>query len=277
MKNKQRGQVSLLVLLVAAVITTLGLSVSQKTVLETKIDTDEEALKQAFSSAESGIEYYLGSGAPTTDGKLTYTSPDGKSQAKVEVTALGTSSEIDFGTPVLAGDYEYFWMAPHNEDGSLNLTSGSYGGSQVKLCLSNTSSSLAEVVLLYKPLVGETSSLRRVVNFSNSAVNGVNATGQVDCGSNWTGVLVDVDTTGGTKILLSVSPLGASTNMKIQAVGAGNVFPSQGSQITAVGEAGNISDVDGDPVRSKVAVQDRYKLLPFLLNPVSAADQVLSP
>ncbi|MFA6602538.1 MAG: hypothetical protein WCT01_01920 [Candidatus Shapirobacteria bacterium] len=272
MNKHQTGQVSLLVLLVAAVITTLGLSVSQKTVLETKIDTDEEALKQAFSSAESGIEYYLGSGATTTDGKLTYTSPDGKSQAKVEVTPLGTTSEIDFGSPVLAGDYEYYWMAPHNPDGSLNMTSGSYEGSQIKLCLS--SGSLAEVVLLYQDGT-EVSSLRRVVNFSDNVVNGVNSTSKVDCGADWMGVMVDFGATG-TKILVAVSPLGASTNMKIQSE-TGFSFPSQGSQITAVGEAGNISETGGDPVRSKVAVQDRYKLLPFLLNPISAKDQVLSP
>lgn len=258
-----------MVMLVAAVVATLGISVSQKTVLETKIDIDEEALKQAFSSAESGIEYYFGSGQTPDAGSLTYTSPDGKSRALVEVAALGSATEINYDSPVVPGGYEYYWMAGHNEDGSLNLAE-TYGGSRLKVCVSNGDSSLVEVALFYLT-GGEYAVERQVLNFDDVEVKGVARTSHDDCGGYGLGATINL--AAGTKVLLAVSPLAVSTNMKV--VADGGVFPSQGNVITAVGEVLN-DGASSPPVRSRVAVQDRYKLLPFLLNPVTGAKRVLS-
>lgn len=274
-KISQAGQISLLVLIVAAVVTTLGLSVSQKSVLETKIDTDEEALKQAFSSAESGIEYYLGSGKTPINGKVTYTSPDGKSRAQVEATRLGTESEINFDSPVMAGDYEYFWLAGHDASGALDLND-TYGGNQLKLCVTNVGASLVETVVFYED-AGQYTVSRQVVNFGTASLGGVAPTGHDNCLGYGLGVVVatGLPTPTSRRVLLAVSPLTTSTNMKIMSM-FGEVFPSQGNQITAVGEAGNLTNIDGSPVRSRVAIQDRYKLLPFLLNPLTGAVGVLS-
>lgn len=75
--KSEKGQIALIVLLVSAITMTIGLSLSRKTVTETKIQTDQELLKQAFNTAESGVDYYLGTG------KTEYTAPDEKSKADV--------------------------------------------------------------------------------------------------------------------------------------------------------------------------------------------------
>ncbi|MDD2482862.1 MAG: hypothetical protein PHE71_01085 [Candidatus Shapirobacteria bacterium] len=60
-KNNQsnQGQIAIIVLLASAILLTLGMSASRKTVTDTKVDTDEELLKEAFNTAESGINNYL--------------------------------------------------------------------------------------------------------------------------------------------------------------------------------------------------------------------------
>jgi Tfp pilus assembly protein PilX len=261
-QKSQIGQISLLVLLIAAVITTLGLSVSQKTILETKIDTDEEALKQAFNSAESGIEYYLGSGSVATGGTMTYTSPDGKSQANVTVSSLGGGNEIDYDMPVLPGNYEYYWLAAHQSDGSLDLTK-SYTGKEITVCVKNTSSTKLETALFYIN-AGEYGIKRELLDYSGASDN---------CGGYGKALKINVDVSG-TKVLLALSPLAVSTNLKIKTDGT-DTFESQGSTITAIGEVLNVGTAMA-PVRSRVAVQDRYKLMPFLLNPLTGSKRVLS-
>jgi Tfp pilus assembly protein PilX len=61
--KRESGQVALIVLIVSAVVLTLGLSTSKRTVTENKITTEEGLLKEAFNVAESGIEYYLSTGS----------------------------------------------------------------------------------------------------------------------------------------------------------------------------------------------------------------------
>ena len=46
------GQVAIIVLLVSAVMLTMGLSMSRKESIDIKIDTNDELLKKAFDAAE---------------------------------------------------------------------------------------------------------------------------------------------------------------------------------------------------------------------------------
>ena len=83
MINKNsKGQIALVILVISAIVMTIGLSVSKKTVVETKITTDEEQLKQAFNAAESGIDNYLGTG------RKTFTASDSKVWPMLKLSLL---------------------------------------------------------------------------------------------------------------------------------------------------------------------------------------------
>ncbi|MFA6518663.1 MAG: hypothetical protein WCV93_03405 [Candidatus Shapirobacteria bacterium] len=241
---KNKGQVSLVVLLAAAVITTLGLSLSKKTVLETKIDIDDELQKQAFNTAESGIEYFLGTGTTTSLGKTEYRSSDGKSRAEVTIETIGNSTTLDFNELILPGKYQYFWLAGHDAGGELNYSSGYYSGSSVSVC-AGSYTGLASVNFFYRES-GVSKVRREMINFDGA------------------GGCLAVNLTG-VPVLLTVSPVGlSSVNFSLR--GTVN-FPGQGNQITAVGQAG---DLTGEAVKSRVRTLDRYSILPFMLEPLSA-------
>ena len=111
--NLKNGQVAIIVLLVSAVLMTLGLSLSKKSTVETKIDTNEELLKEAFNAAESGIDYYLGTG------NNNYNAPGGQSSALVTTENIGGGSTLNFGEYIPVNGTEFYWLVNHNSDGSL--------------------------------------------------------------------------------------------------------------------------------------------------------------
>src|SRR5690349_3201017 len=59
MKNHERGQILLIVVLVMTVALTIGLSVATRTINNIRTSTDEENSQRAFSAAEAGIEQAL--------------------------------------------------------------------------------------------------------------------------------------------------------------------------------------------------------------------------
>ena len=83
-------------------------------------------------------------------------------------------------------------------------------------------------------------------------------------------VNVDLVTGGGVvPLLLTASPVGAqSVNISLEGLTA---FPAQGKELTAVGEAG---DLTGNTIKSRVKTLDRYKVLPILLEPLSARGEI---
>lgn len=120
MKNK--GQISIIVLLVSAVMLTLGMSMSKQESVQIKINTNDELLKKAFDAAESGINYYLGTGATN------YSSPDSNSFADINTTKLSEGSDtIDFGEFVPAGNSESYWLVNHLDIGG-SLGTNYYNG-----------------------------------------------------------------------------------------------------------------------------------------------------
>lgn len=261
-KNKARGQVSLVVLLAAAVITTLGLSLSKKTVLETKIDIDDELQKQAFNSAESGIEYFLGTGVTTAAGKTQYQSLDGKTKAEVTIETIGRATTVDFNELILPGGYQYFWLTGHKSDGEIDYAAY-YSGNSVDVC-AGSYEGLAGVNYFYRE-AGIFKVERKMLNFSSGAINGIASSGA-------SGGCVTVSLTGaGTvvPVLVTASPVGtASVNFSLRGT---VIFPSQGNEITAVGQAG---DLGGEVVKSRVKTLDRYKILPFMLEPMTAGGEI---
>lgn len=245
--NSMGGQVVLMVLLVSALMLTMGLSVSKNTVTETKIDTDEDLLKQAFNTAESGVEYYLGTG------ETKYVSNNGN--ASVSTTVIGNIADLDSGGVIVSGKPFLFWLVNHNDDGSVGTDS--FDGNISQICVDDNFSGGLKVDLF--SLNGSNYSVSRYgynMNGSNT-VNGFT--------SDSDSCTQSITVTGG--MLLVVTPIGGNTNISID---GSAIFPSQGEEITSVGQ------MEGG-VNTKITVLNRFdEIPPFVLDAVTSGNSVLS-
>ncbi|MDD4937691.1 MAG: hypothetical protein PHX34_01605 [Candidatus Shapirobacteria bacterium] len=245
--KKEKGQVVLIVLLVSALVLTMGLSISKNTVTETKIDTDEDLLKQAFNTAESGVEYYLATKETTYDA--------GNGSASVVATPIGSNNNLDSGGVVLTGKPFLFWLVDHNSNGSIG--NNTFTGTIDKICLDNNFGGALKIDLF--SLNGTNYSVTRYgYNIKTDIVNGFSR-----INTNCTG---SITATGG--MLLVVTPIGGSTNISV--TGSGDEFPSQGEKIVSVGQMAS-------GVNTKVTVLNRFdEVPPFMLETITSGNSVLS-
>lgn len=240
--NKEKGQVVLMVLLASALILTLGLSASKVTTTETKIDTDQELLRKAFNTAESGIDYYLATG--TTN----FESSSGDAAAEVKLTDLGNSTTLSFNSVTLPGIKEYFWLVNHEEDGKIGSAYYSDSSPTVDICSSNKS--IANYKMDYFYLVGSTYGVSRTV---------VSTEGD-GCIKN-----LDISAGGRKSLLLTMMPIDLASSGKLEIRGRA-AFPLQGEQISATGKVGGVNNT--------VTVLNRYE--PFLTEAVISGGKVTS-
>lgn len=157
MVKKDSGQTLLIILLVSAVILTVGLAIASYTITDIKISQQEEESARVFSAAEAGIEEALKLGAVPEGGIVTI----GGITAKVTETIQGGNKDFDFGGEKFnAGDLANVWLIGHNEDGSFNPTEHFPENGTVKICWGesttiNDSTPAVEVTLLYKEASGD--------------------------------------------------------------------------------------------------------------------------
>jgi hypothetical protein len=254
-----KGQIALVVLIVSTIVLTLGLSLSRKTVVETKIDTDEELLKQAFNNAESGIDYFIATGSTL------YESDDGTDLANVTASDIGGTRVLTSDGLVLQNEPIYFWMVGHNDsDGSLNM-SDYYLGNTVNICVDSSFDGLVYSIYLYKD-GSEYKTERMGYSFGSSPVSGFTAVSSpVACNSGKKGVAYDLKD---SPVLLVLSPFSKGTNIELE--GASN-FPVQGKDISAIGKAGEVST---QGVKRKVRVKKLYEVPSFLMEGITASGVV---
>ncbi|MDP4009592.1 MAG: hypothetical protein Q8P53_01265 [Candidatus Shapirobacteria bacterium] len=264
LRKKMSGQMVLIVLLASAVVMTMGLSLSKKSTTETKIDTDEELLKQAFNTAESGIDYYLATG---TTGVSAYSSPDGKSVADVTIKDIGNTSVLDFGEYTFQNTGSFFWLAAHDEDGNVIPNDGNYTGSTVDICVNSDFSGALKIDYFYNE-----SGVYKVKRWGynlggGSTVNNFETKIPGACSDGrykYTFDLID------KPILLVLTPIFNSA--KLALVGTGN-FPIQGQEISSIGRIGDITNTVG--VNRSVKGLNRYKLPMFMLEGITAAGNIV--
>lgn len=245
--NKNSGQVVLMVLLVSALMLTLGLSVSKNTVTETKIDTDEDLLKQAFNTAESGVEYYLATGNKQYN--------ETGSNATVTTLNIGGGNEVSSTGVVLSGEPFSFWLVNHNVDRTIG--SDRYNGNINQICVDSSFTGGIKVDLFTFNGTSYTVNRQGYNMNGGSNVNGFTAVS-----GNCTGL---INVTGG--MLLVVTPIGGSTKVTIN---GDTAFPSQGEEITSVGQMNS-------GVNTKITVLNRFnEIPPFMLESIVSGDSVLS-
>ncbi len=262
MKNKiknnlRKGQVAIIVMLVSALLITVGLSLSKKTTVETKIDFNEEALKKAFNAAESGIDYYLATG------QKTYGSDDNLSEANVVTEDIGGEDILNFGELTPEGEIQYFWLVGHDSNGDL---SGYYNGT-FRVCADPFEGSM-EISQYY--LNGATYGVKRYgYDFeSTNQVNGFSDNFSDDC------TTIPI-ASGGNTILVTVTPIFVGANIYL--TGSAN-FPVQGEKISSTGSAGVVFDgtQEESKINKKLSIERRYKFPYFLLSGIVSETSVLS-
>jgi hypothetical protein len=258
------GQVALIVLIVSAVVLTFGLSISKKTTVETRIDTDEELLKKAFSAAESGIDYYLGSEGT----KTSYSNPGNQERADVTVRQLGGVGvhELNFENYTLKNQKALFWLVEHNTDGS--ISSNHFIGTDVDICVDSAFVGALKVDYFYKDGATDEYKVGRYgfnIGGGSDSVSGfVDQALTLGCFNFPLGM-------GNKTLLVSVTPL--FNNTRVSMSNAAYDFPSQGEEITSVGRAGDLSNVG---VNKKVTVVRGYKVPFFMMDAITSGSRVLS-
>ena len=240
--KQNKGQIAIIVLLASAIILTLGLSVSKKTITETKITTDEESLKQVFNTAESAINNYLNTGVVnyTTEG----------SGATVVSSVVGNSSSLVSEGQILANSNQLFWLVNHDTDN--NIGSGYYTGTSVDLKVNDGFNGSLKIDYFYKDAGGNFGVKRLGYNFGgNDLVTGFSANASTT---------VTLDLTAGSPLLLSIIPLGAPTGLTLS--GSSN-FPGQGEELIASGSTGS-------DVKTQIKTRYIYQAPSFLMDAITA-------
>lgn len=139
----------MVILLVMAVILTIGLAVASYSITDIKISQQEEESARAFSAAEAGIEESLKMGAATniTVGAIT---------TSVTEAIQGGGQDFDFGESKFpSGELANVWLIGHSDDGGLVPSNHFPFNGQIKLCwgdsptLSDSTPAL-ELALVYQ-------------------------------------------------------------------------------------------------------------------------------
>lgn len=127
--SNRPGQILLMLILISSVLLTVGLSMTQIGVNETKISKMEEESKKAFQAADAGIEKTLDS--LKNDPNITGIEIPSSDLNQVGVkTQILTSTQVNprqFKTPVIKKDEQFtFYLA--NYDQTAETWSNSYNG-----------------------------------------------------------------------------------------------------------------------------------------------------
>ena len=252
MKNKiknNKGQIAIIILLASAIVLTLGLSASKSAVTDTKVDTDEELLKEAFNTAESGINNYLNTG-----NKDYITTGSG---ANVVSTIIGDADSLSSEGVVPANKNQLFWLVNHDADGNI-VTTDYYQGSSIDITTGVGFTGALKVDYFYIDNGGVYQVQRlgcRYDNNSNSAFNN----GFSSCST--------LNITANTKpLLLAITPFGAATSLTITSSGS-SPFPSQGEEIAA-------SSTTDNGIKTQIKTRYIYQIPSFFLDAITAKNVV---
>lgn len=126
------GQALLIILLVMAVVLTIGLSVVARSITDVTISRKGEEAARAFSAAEAGIEQILIAAGNIPSGTVTGGS---FTASKVDLSATN-GKEFVVPSPVNAGEVAPVWFVGHDATTSQLTCSGGncFTGSTIKVC-----------------------------------------------------------------------------------------------------------------------------------------------
>lgn len=170
MPKSNSGQSLLVILLVMAVILTIGLAVVSYSITDIKISQQEEESARAFSAAEAGIEEALKL-SPSSDDEFPVTVGD--ITAKVKPQAQGGGPKFDFGESKFpSGELANVWLIGHTEEGALNPAVYFPYNGQIKICWGENTTLGSSTPALELALVYQQGGEYKVVRQGYDPVNG---------------------------------------------------------------------------------------------------------
>jgi len=272
-KNNERGQVLLMVLLSVAVVVTVSLSVVSRSISDVTITSQEEESLRAFNAAESGIEEVLVQNLLPGESLESQIVSDADTPLEAKFDAAVSSfpdATQSFSYPVrLAnGEIATVWLIGHSGDSLTCVGETCYTADTLELCFGDYSlnpldsaAPAIEVSLLYENSSGalrmangafDPNSSRRASNsFSDVTSLG---TCSITQGTTTTNYLASVDinfnsflnetsgthsTPGRLKALL-VRFLYNTSSQPFGVVGIANL-PTQGKLVSSLGTSGEAS------------------------------------
>jgi len=241
--KQNQGQIAIIVLLASAILLSLGLSASKKAITDTKVDINEELLKEAFNAAESGINNYIN----TTN--VNYDAGDGNN-AVITKKDIGGGESITLSSEglVLANTNQLFWLVNHEDDGSIG---NNYYSGNITLTADNNFNGALKVDYFYIQAGGAYKVSRFGCNYGGSNTVVGFSSDTTNC-SNLT--------LTGSSLLLIVTPMGSATSLSIS---GSSPFPIQGEQLTAVGTANN-------GVKTQIKTRNIYQIPSFFTEAITA-------
>lgn len=238
MKTKDnRGQVVLVMLLFMAVAMTVGVTLAEKTVTDSKISHREEVSTKTFNATEAGIEEAL---RGILAGQLTPTpfTLDNVS-VSTQINRLNTGQDFAYPEAFEAGEYGLFWLREHNADGTLNEAAG-YSNNIINVCWNGDVA--VEIMFFYKDTSTAKYALARYSYDPNGVrrlENGFSAPSSScsDLGMTHFAGLTGL-TTNKTPLLLVIRPFYDSTELGVD----GNAdLPAQGYEVISSGSRESVS------------------------------------
>jgi len=251
----------LIVLLISAVVMTIGMSMSKKTITETKINTDDELLKKAFNAAESGLEMFMGTG------ETAYETEDKTSTAIVTTNDIGGDTDYVMPEVTLANSSAYFWLVSHTINGDIGATY--YSGGTIKLCVATGFNGGVKIDFFYKDVDDKYQVERWGFNMGADGTNKVD--GFTDCTADVcsnNNLCIDSIATRAKPVLMVFTPVSASTTFTIEGMG---FFPLQGQEVVSKGQSGDLETL---PINRQVAVKNIYSVPSFMLEAITAGGDV---
>ncbi|MBU2632351.1 hypothetical protein KKG52_01425 [Patescibacteria group bacterium] len=113
LKNKERGQTLLIVVLIMVIALTVGLSVATRSIVNLRTSTEEAASQKALAAAEAGIEQALSTNTPVS-GVFSANIIYNTSSAEVK----GDRFLLNAGNPLLKNDGVDLWLSDYSTNES---------------------------------------------------------------------------------------------------------------------------------------------------------------
>lgn len=118
--SREKGQIILVLILIATIGLTIGLSLISRTITDVKISSQIEESSKAYSAAEAGIETALRAGLIAPTGQKDFTLPG--SEVSYQIHEYGNENAMVEYSSTDAGNNQVLWFINHNSDGSPNLS-----------------------------------------------------------------------------------------------------------------------------------------------------------
>jgi len=258
--NKEKGQAALVILLLMAVASTIGLVMSRNVTTDIQMTKVQEESTRAFSAAEAGIEAELynwrtgGTTAPSVEG--------------ADITTVtenwGEDQTLFITQTVKNGSFAVIWLTDHREDGSFNTTTRFFTGNSVNLCWEEEAG--VELVLFYKNAAGVYKTQRWAFD-SNAAGhdNNFDSPDIMNCSqaaefSNPVGKNIGLPGSPAIPLFVVAKVYYANSRIAAEAVG-GDFFSSQGIKITSTG---TVVSGDDQVVSRRLRIFQTWDLPPFV-------------